>query len=155
MVGQPGLFDLSDRYAALSAAGDPLERLASVVDFELFRGPLVVALRRSDRGKERPPDRRAIVAGPSIDPRGNLGEPGLPRTRSPCLDFIPEESLLPVTVALCGHRHLQRPDPATIKRSCDLLAANRLKRKCSRAIIPSSGCGLWFVAFSVPEIGAD
>ena len=30
MVGQPGFFDLSDRYAALSAAGDPLERLASV-----------------------------------------------------------------------------------------------------------------------------
>lgn len=51
MVGQPGFFDLSDRYAALSAAGDPLERLASVVDFEVFRGPLIVALRRSDRGK--------------------------------------------------------------------------------------------------------
>ena len=33
MVGQPGFFDLSDRYAALSAAGDPLERLAAVVDF--------------------------------------------------------------------------------------------------------------------------
>jgi len=51
MVGQPGFFDLSDRYAALSAAGDPLERLAAVVDFEVFRGPLIVALRRSDRGK--------------------------------------------------------------------------------------------------------
>jgi hypothetical protein len=33
-----------------SAAGDPLERLAAVVDFEV-RGPLVAALRRSDRGK--------------------------------------------------------------------------------------------------------
>lgn len=56
MVGQPGFFDLSDRYAALSAAGDPLERLASVVDFEVFRGLLIVALRRSDRGKGgRPP----------------------------------------------------------------------------------------------------
>lgn len=44
MVGQPGFFDLSDRYAALSAAGDPLERLAAVVDFEVFRGPLIVAL---------------------------------------------------------------------------------------------------------------
>ena len=51
MVGQPGFFDLSDRYAALRAAGDPLERLASVVDFESFRGPLIVALRRSARGK--------------------------------------------------------------------------------------------------------
>jgi hypothetical protein len=44
MVGQPGFFDLSDRYAALSAAGDPLERLATVVDFKVFRGPLIAAL---------------------------------------------------------------------------------------------------------------
>lgn len=46
MAVQPGFFDLSDRYEALSAAGDPLERLSAVVDFELFRGPLVAALRR-------------------------------------------------------------------------------------------------------------
>ena len=51
MTGQPGFFDLSDRYEALSAAGDPLERLAAVVDFEVFRGPLIAALRRSIRGK--------------------------------------------------------------------------------------------------------
>ncbi len=38
MSGQPGFFDLSDRYEALSAAGDPLERLSAVVDFEVFRG---------------------------------------------------------------------------------------------------------------------
>ncbi len=56
MVGQPGFFDLSDRYEAFSAAGDPLERLAAVVDFEVFRGPLIAALRRSLRGKGgRPP----------------------------------------------------------------------------------------------------
>jgi transposase, IS5 family len=56
MAGQAGFFDLSDRYEALSAAGDPLERLAAVIDFELFRGPLVAALRRSARGKGgRPP----------------------------------------------------------------------------------------------------
>ena len=56
MAGQPGFFDLSERYEALSAAGDPLERLASVVDFEVFRGPLVAAPRRSVRGKGgRPP----------------------------------------------------------------------------------------------------
>jgi transposase, IS5 family len=40
MAGQPGWFDLEERYAALSAAGDPLERLGAVVDFELFRGEL-------------------------------------------------------------------------------------------------------------------
>ena len=31
MAVHPGLFDLDRRYAALSAAGDPLERLALVV----------------------------------------------------------------------------------------------------------------------------
>jgi hypothetical protein len=36
MAGQPGFFDLDQRYALLSAAGYPLERLAVVVDFELF-----------------------------------------------------------------------------------------------------------------------
>jgi len=51
MAGQPGFFDLSDRYAALSAAADPLERLASAVHLEVFRGPLIAALRRSNRGK--------------------------------------------------------------------------------------------------------
>jgi transposase, IS5 family len=56
MAGQPGFFDLSDRYEALSAAGDPLERLSAVVDFELFRSPLVAVLRRSPRNKRgRPP----------------------------------------------------------------------------------------------------
>jgi len=51
MAGQPGFFDLSDRCEALSAAGDPLERLSAVVDFELFRGPLTAALRRGPRNK--------------------------------------------------------------------------------------------------------
>jgi IS5 family transposase len=56
MGGQPGLFDLDRRYAALSAAGDPLERLGAVVGFELFRGELDAALARSDRAKGgRPP----------------------------------------------------------------------------------------------------
>ncbi|TWA58595.1 hypothetical protein FBZ82_1339 [Azospirillum brasilense] len=32
MAGQAGLFDLQDRYAALSKSGDLLERLLSVVD---------------------------------------------------------------------------------------------------------------------------
>jgi transposase, IS5 family len=56
MARQPGLFDLDERYAALSAAGDPLERLALEVDFELFRPELDKALERSDRAKGgRPP----------------------------------------------------------------------------------------------------
>jgi transposase, IS5 family len=56
MAGQPGFFDQDERLKALSAAGDPLERLAAVVDFEVFRSDLMAALSRSDRAKGgRPP----------------------------------------------------------------------------------------------------
>lgn len=56
MVGQPGFFDGDERLKALSAAGDPLERLAAVIDFEVFRGELEAALSRSDRARGgRPP----------------------------------------------------------------------------------------------------
>jgi IS5 family transposase len=55
-MGQPGFFDVDERLAALSAAGDPLERLSAVVDFELFRPVLDAALARSDRSRGgRPP----------------------------------------------------------------------------------------------------
>jgi IS5 family transposase len=53
---QPGLFDLEWRYERLSAGGDPLARLAAVVDFEPFRYRLEKALKRSDGAKGgRPP----------------------------------------------------------------------------------------------------
>jgi IS5 family transposase len=56
MERQPGFFDIDRRYAALSEAGDPLERLVKVVDFEVFRARLLAALRRSHRSKGgRPP----------------------------------------------------------------------------------------------------
>jgi hypothetical protein len=56
MGSQPGFFDLDDRYVELSETGDPLERLGSVVDFEVFRPELDRALGRSDRSKGgRPP----------------------------------------------------------------------------------------------------
>jgi hypothetical protein len=56
MAGQPGFFDLDERYRALSAAGDALERLSRAVDFELFRPELDSALDRSDRSRGgRPP----------------------------------------------------------------------------------------------------
>ena len=62
MAGQPGLFELDERYRALSAAGDGLERLARAVDFELFRPELDAALGRSDRGKGgRPPDDAVLM----------------------------------------------------------------------------------------------
>ncbi|MBM3491428.1 MAG: transposase, partial [Alphaproteobacteria bacterium] len=56
MAGQAGFFDTDERLAWLSAAGDPLERLAKVVDFELFRPDLEAAVPRTDRSKGgRPP----------------------------------------------------------------------------------------------------
>jgi transposase, IS5 family len=56
MAGQPGFLDAEARLQALSAKGDPLERLAAAVDFELFRAELEAALQRSDRSKGgRPP----------------------------------------------------------------------------------------------------
>jgi len=56
MTEQPGFFDSDERLKALSAAGGPLERLAKVVDFEVFRGELEAALSRSNRAKGgRPP----------------------------------------------------------------------------------------------------
>jgi hypothetical protein len=56
MADQPGFFDVDERYAALSAAVDPLERLAAMVDFEIFRPVLDAALARSDRrrGEDTP-----------------------------------------------------------------------------------------------------
>jgi transposase, IS5 family len=53
---QPGFFDADERFAALSAAGDPLERLRAVIDFELFRPELEAVLDRTDRSRGgRPP----------------------------------------------------------------------------------------------------
>ena len=51
MAGQPRFFDGDERLKALSAAGDPLERLAQVIDFEIFRDDLEAALSCSDRAR--------------------------------------------------------------------------------------------------------
>jgi IS5 family transposase len=61
MAGQPGFFDRDERYAALLAAGDPLERLAMVVDFELLRPELEAALERSDRARGGRPTYDAVL----------------------------------------------------------------------------------------------
>lgn len=56
MRGQPGFWDIDDRYARLSEAGDPLEKLNALVPWEVFRKPLAKALKRSDGAKGgRPP----------------------------------------------------------------------------------------------------
>jgi hypothetical protein len=40
MGGNQGFFNSDEQLKALSVAGDPLERLAQVIDFELFRSDL-------------------------------------------------------------------------------------------------------------------
>jgi transposase, IS5 family len=56
MRGQSGFFDVEERYALLSEAGDPLDRLNAVVPWEVFRKPLAKALKRSDGARGgRPP----------------------------------------------------------------------------------------------------
>jgi len=53
---QPGFWDVEERLRQLSAQGDPLEKLAATVDFEIFRGALEAALGFRDRSKGgRPP----------------------------------------------------------------------------------------------------
>ena len=48
MRGQAGFWNVDERYAQLSEAGDPLEKLNSFVPWDLFRKPLSKALKRSD-----------------------------------------------------------------------------------------------------------
>jgi transposase, IS5 family len=53
---QLGFFDLTTRYEALSQKGDPLEQLAQVIPWEVFRPALAKGLRRSKRQQGgRPP----------------------------------------------------------------------------------------------------
>lgn len=51
-MGQPSFLDLSDRYEALSAAGDPLERLVAVVDLEVFPRALVLERFSTDLNRQ-------------------------------------------------------------------------------------------------------
>lgn len=51
MGQQPGLFDVDARLQELSAKGDALERLTELVDFEMFRSDLELAVPRSDGSK--------------------------------------------------------------------------------------------------------
>jgi transposase len=54
-------FDAAERLRALSAAGDPLERLHSVVDFELFRPGLKAELDPADRSRGGQPPYDAVM----------------------------------------------------------------------------------------------
>jgi IS5 family transposase len=45
----PGFFDVDERLAELSAKGDDLEWVKSLVDFEMFRPALEAAVPHADR----------------------------------------------------------------------------------------------------------
>ncbi|MHB8169003.1 MAG: hypothetical protein ACYDET_05060 [Thermoleophilia bacterium] len=45
-MGQPGFFDLDERYVSLSKCGDPLEVLGRAIPWESFRYPIRKALRK-------------------------------------------------------------------------------------------------------------
>ncbi len=51
MAQQPGFWDVDHRLQELSAHGDPLEKLAATVDFEMFRAALTAALGERDPAK--------------------------------------------------------------------------------------------------------
>jgi len=56
MRGQAGFWDVDERYARLTEAGDPLEKLNALVPWDVFRKPLAKALKRSDGARGgRPP----------------------------------------------------------------------------------------------------
>jgi hypothetical protein len=79
MAGQPGFFDSDERLKALSAAGDPLERLSQVIDFEVFRGELEAGLLRSDRSKGGRP--RETPGGSRLAARASAAGRGCHRAR--------------------------------------------------------------------------
>jgi hypothetical protein len=70
------LFGLSDHLKRLSAFGDPLEELARIVDFEVFRPVLVAALADGDGAKGgRPPyDPVAMLKARILAGRNKISE---------------------------------------------------------------------------------
>jgi len=59
--GTAEFFTLDERYRALSERGDPLVRLASLINFEVFRAPLAAALRYSDRSRRAVPPYNPVL----------------------------------------------------------------------------------------------
>ena len=106
-MAQPGFFDVDERLAALSAAGDPLERLSAVVDFELFRSVLAAALVRSDRSRGGRPRTWCGAGGSWKRPEG---QDQLTRDRVP----LRGGSFAGAVTAISGRAGLIRlPEPAT------------------------------------------
>ena len=61
MAKQPGFWSVEDRLKELSAQGDPLEKLAEIVDFEMFRPVLIAAVGPDDRPRGGRPPMDAVL----------------------------------------------------------------------------------------------
>jgi len=61
MRGQPGFWDLDERYERPSAVGDPLEKLNTIIPWAVFEKPLAKALKRSDGSKGGRPQFPAVL----------------------------------------------------------------------------------------------
>jgi hypothetical protein len=59
--GQSGFWDVQERLRELSAQGDPLEKLAATVEFEMFRAELAAALGSRDRSRGGRPAFDAVL----------------------------------------------------------------------------------------------
>jgi transposase len=74
-MGRPaGLFDVEERLAGLSKKGDDLERLAAVVDFELFRPELERAVPRGSKGGRPPFDHVLMFKILILQTQNNLSD---------------------------------------------------------------------------------
>jgi transposase, IS5 family len=60
MAGQRSFFDADERLRELSEAGDPLERLLAVVDFEIFRGELSAGTAAVGSAQGRPRSTKTV-----------------------------------------------------------------------------------------------
>ena len=70
VMGQLGFFDLPDHLKRLSEAGDPLEEMGRVIDFEAFRPTLEAALSYGDGTKGgRPPYDPVVMWTPPLTSR--------------------------------------------------------------------------------------
>ena len=67
----PGLLDVDTRLAEISAKGDGLEQLATLVDFELFRSTLEAAAPRKSSIPGRAATVRSFADVQSSDSAGN------------------------------------------------------------------------------------
>ena len=126
---QNSLFDLQNRYASLSEAGDPLERLNAVIDWELFRPTLECinpAERKSTAGRK--PTCRVLMFKMLILQRlNNLSDERLQYQVSDRLSFM---RFLGRARATCGAWKNKCLRDAAARRFRRVWCSGRLRPKC-------------------------